>query len=418
MEPKKLGPFTLGVNNRLQDQELSRVKGAFLRSAVNVDMTAHGTIKRRLGSEKVVAGSDCHSLWSGADQSFFVDGTVLYSLSGERDAPTKTQVRTGIAPGARLSYTNANGEVIFTDGSVLRRVVGGVDKALSLPTINPEPVVTAGGVGSLAAGLYQVCLAYHDVQLAQSAATIIQQVEVVAGQGIIISGLPAAFPTGITGILVFMSPVNGDQLFLARALIAPQASLTIATMPQLQGRSQTALLAPMPAGEIVRYGSGRLLVAVGRFLFYSDPYALGLYRPSRNFIPFADPITVVECTPDHTYIATEKLTYRFTGDIATAKADEVLPYGGVARTGGMTPDSERAFWMSDRGVVVTAADGSLNNVQEKNLALNAAVSGASYYRERDGMKQIVAAGFGVEQTGAAAYSYMSGEIVRKAATPL
>ena len=409
----EFGPFTMGMNNRLSDMALSKLKEKRLRSIVNTDLTSDGTMRRRQGYAQALAGSDCHSLWSDGDRAFFVDGTTLYSLSGEADALTKTQVRTGFAPGRRLSYVNVNGDVIYTDQSVLRKITDGVDGPLTMPLIQPEPVVAAGGSGALDAGVYQVCFTYYDADLRQSGATTPQQVTVAAGQGIQITGLPAAFPTGVDGIMVYMTPANGDQLMLALALSAAQTTLSIVTPPLLGGRCQTLLMAPMPAGEIVRYNNGRLMVALGRFLIYSDPYSLALHRPMRNFIHFADDVTVVETVPAGTFVATEKMTYFFGGDIATAEAKEVFPYGGVQGTGGPTPDSSRCFWMSARGMIVGNSDGSAKNVTEADIAMNRAVVGATSYRERDGIKQMIASLFSTQQTGAAAYSFMDAEIIRK-----
>ena len=77
-----IGPF-VGINNRLPDHQLGVVErgrkaGDYLRNAVNVDLTAAGTLQRRKGSTLAQAGTDCHSLWSDGEQAFYVDGDTLY----------------------------------------------------------------------------------------------------------------------------------------------------------------------------------------------------------------------------------------------------------------------------------------------------------------------------------------------------
>lgn len=414
-KPPRIGPFNLGVNNRRADTDLAVPKvGAYLRFGVNVDLRESGRMQRRKGFTESLAGSDCHSLWATPDESraYAVDGTTLYELSGAPEAIAKTTVRSGLVPGTRLSFTDVNGTTIYTDGTVLRKIIAGADYPLGPPMLAVTPLIAAAGAGALPAGKYQLCFAYLGTDMQQSGSTTPQQIDVAEGQAIAITGLPAAFPTGVQGVMVYMSPVNGDQLMLAQVLASAQTTLSITTIPQLTGRCQTLLLKPMPAGNIVRANNGRLLVAAGQILHYSDPYALALTQPGRNYIPFATEITVIESVKTGTYVATADKTYFFAGDIAAAEAVEVLPYGAVPGTGGTSPDNMKAWWMSTRGLV-QAAGGEVKNVQEQAIAINKAAAGAAMFREQDGIKQVVTSLFGTEQTGAAAYSYMDAEIVRK-----
>lgn len=411
----KVGPFNLGMNNRLPSTELVIPKeGTFLHSAVNVDITTPGTVKRRQGTALVLAGTDVHSFWADRHDAYVVDGTVLYSLNEAAD--TKTSVRTGMTPGRRVSYTRLNGNVIYTDGNVLRRLAGNIDAPFGVRRFDAEPRVAAGGVGTLVPGLYQVCFAYFDDNLQQSGTTVPVQVNVAAGQAIVITGLPAAFPADVGGVMVYMTPPNGDQLYLERALVAAATTLTISTVPQLGGRCQTLLMEPMPAGAIVRGSNGRLLVARGSYLHYSEPFAPALCNPNKGFIAFDSDVTVIEPVKTGVFVATEDATYFLAGDIAEAELDKKLPYGGVLGSGGCAPDNLRCWWMSARGLVVANADGSVKNVQEDQVVVDPATAGASLYREKDGMKQFIATNFGAGISGAAAYDFMDAEVIRQGVT--
>lgn len=417
----ELGPFNLGVNTRLGDNELTtRVDGgattSYLRSAVNVDITSPGTIKRRSGYARSLLGTDCHSLFSDNEQAYFVDGLTLYRLTGDPSALLKTAVRSGIAPSARLSFTKLNGAVIYTDGSVLRQLNGATEARLGVPMIEPPPAVAPGSVGGLTTGQYQVCFTYVANDGQQSGSTTPVQVDVAAGQGIAITGLPPVFPAGVAGLMVYMTTVNGDQLMLANVLAAPRTSLFLSVNPLLGGRCPTLLLQPMPAGTIVRKNNARLLVADGSTLHYSEPYMPALRMVNKGFISFTAPIAVIESVKTGTYVATTDETYFFSGDIASASADKVLPYGAVPGTGGVSPDAIKCWWMSTRGLVQAGEGGAVKNVQEAAIAMNRAAAGASLYREKDGMKQIVSSLFGTDKTGASAYSFMQAEIVRQGVT--
>lgn len=318
VRPLKVGPFNLGMNNRLPDTELSIPKvGTFLRSAVNVDVTTPGTVKRREGFAQLLAGTDCHSLWGNSKgDTYYVDGSVLYRLQGTTTALAKTAVLTGLAQGVRLSFTEDNGITYMTNGVVLGTLIGSVFTALPAPT---------------------------------------------------------------------------------------------------QTDPSYSHLVAMPAGNIVRTYDGRVLVASGAFLFYSEAFSY-MHDGGRGFIPFASPITVLETLPNGFYVATATESYYFGGDIMDATAKVVLPYGAVAGTSGVYPEKNSCYWMSKRGLVQATAEGEVKNVQENNIAMNAAALGAAMYREQDGRKQVVTSLFGSDMSGASAYSFMDAEIIRKATT--
>ena len=414
-DTQKIGPFNLGVNTRLPDTQLKAEGGTFLRSAVNIDISTPGTIKRRAGYARALNAVDAHSLYATENEAYFVDGTVLYRLSGTPTALVKTAVRTGLRPGQLLSYDTINERIIYTDGMTVRRLDGLADKPLGVATMERAPVVMAGGPGALPAGRYQVCFAYINAELEQSGTTQPVQVNVPENGSIAISDLPAAFPSGVVGVAIYMTHPNGDQLYFYRTLTLAATTHTIPALSVLTGRAQTLLMRPLPGGSIVRHNNGRLLVAKGKVLFYSEPFAPALHYPHKGFIPFDTDIAVVESLKTGTYVATQDASYFFQGDIADATAEKVLPYGAVPGTGGASPDRLKCWWMSVRGLVQATEQGVVN-VQEKNVAVNLANAGASMYREQNGLKQVVTSLFGTEATGASAYTFMEAEIIRKRTT--
>lgn len=122
-KPAKLGPFPLGVNNRVKDTDL-KVRGGpgvpngfFLRSGVNVELTDSGKMRRRHGYEQVIAGSGFHSLWSVPDGSygFYVAGASLYRLNANL---SQALIRNDMSPHRPVSYTmTPGGTVYYADGT-------------------------------------------------------------------------------------------------------------------------------------------------------------------------------------------------------------------------------------------------------------------------------------------------------------
>lgn len=310
-EPSTIGPFK-GMNTKLPDARLRGQDGDWLRSAVNVDITQAGTIKRRAGSERALAGSDCHSLYGSKLGAFFVDGTTLYRLNTDA---TKTSVHTGLIAGLAVAFQVVRDEVWWSNG------------------------VQGGRIGA------------------------------------------AGHTEGWGGAAT-------EQL-----------------------NSAGYMLAPMPFGSIVRHYKGRLLTVQGNTLFFSEPYSEHLYRPDRNWIVTAEPISLVVPMDTGVWLCAEK-TYWLAGDLADTALAEILPYGAIPRSDFRHPDEKVAMWSSSQGIV-KAGEGEASTPMSKAINAMGALAGATVYVERDGMGKAIASNLGTNVSGAAIGSFMDAEVIRK-----
>lgn len=130
----------LGINNRLSDEHLTTPEdGNFLRDAVNVDVTDAKRLRLRKGFKLAIPGEYAHSVWSDGGDSFYVDNGTLYRLREEALGMVRDAVRTGLAPSQTVSYTRSNGEVVFTNGQVIERIVGGATAPLLYPAPSHVP---------------------------------------------------------------------------------------------------------------------------------------------------------------------------------------------------------------------------------------------------------------------------------------
>lgn len=396
-----IGPF-VGMNNRLPDHQLSIVEqgrkaGDYLRNAVNVDLTAAGTLQRRKGSTLAVPGTNCHSLWSDGDSAFYADGTDLKRFTGE-------VVATGLAHGRPVSFCKApTGDVIWTDGVRLEVIGKG---AVAVPTPNPAPTISASTGGSLPAGYYQVAVTAVAADGRESGSTWPVQVLVPENGRIQVSGLPGAL------VNIYVSPLNGDVLYLTASTTASSYGIPVMTTQGAQ--CQTLNLRPLPAGRFVREYHGRLLVSDSTGLYYSEPWAYGLYNPLRGYIPLPG-ITLLEPGQTGVYVATADKTYWLSGlDVdRIERTVELLPYGAVEGSATRFENSNDIAWYSTRGLVIGSQEGEVKNVQEETVAVGAAQTGATLYREKDGMRQLVSSVAPPATTRAAASSYMTIEVRRK-----
>jgi hypothetical protein len=414
----QLDDFSLGMNNRAPDFRLERREGrdvrSFVRNAVNADVTKEGTLRRRQGYARVVAGTACHSYWADGAVAYFADGASLVRMNPDL---SYSMVHSDLAYGAPVSFAPVGDDIYYTDGARQRRLAAdGSDHAAGAPPLLVTPTVVAEeGAGSLPAGRYQLCFTQVNDDGEESGSTVPVQVELEAVGAIQVTGLPALVDD-IAAVRVYLTEPNGTTLQRALTFSTGSPALTIAAMPALGARCPTLQLAAMPAGRIVRHCMGRLLVAVAGVLFYSEPFAPALRNPTRGWMAFPDPITMVEPCENGFFVATAKATYWVGGDAAAAELQPVLPYGAIYGASGRVEDELACWWMSTQGMVRGAADGTVKNLQADAVAVEPAAAGAALYREHDGMRQAVAALFGAEQTPLVARSYMDAEIVRKGTT--
>lgn len=408
MKVSKLDPF-LGENNRLVDHKLWTKDGAFVRHAVNVDITETGGFTRRKGTTKVYGGADCHSLWTGSNHTYFVDYDTLYRIDKIGATVDKTAMVT-VSPGKRVSYTDTPIGVICSDGSSLWNLTDGSLAGVESPRSTPK--LTASATGSLTGGMYQVTVSFVAPNGEESGALAPVSIEVPDNGAITLSQIPQS--AGLS-TCVYLTSVNGDNLFRHELTTSTTLTLSVAPNPGAV-RCQTMLLTRMPPGQIVAYLNGRLFVASGQYLFYSEPYGVHLFDPSKNYIPFTENVTMVEPCQNGLYVSADQ-TYWVAGDIEKAELSPVLPYRAILSTSQPTPNANTCWWMSERGTVVGGQNGDVKNLQETTVAVEPALVGASLYREQDGLKQMVSSLFSPQQTVTAASSYMDAEVIRKD-TPL
>lgn len=378
--PKKLASFAPGVNNRLAPTQLdtvgeNRTSATYLVRADNVDLSAEGRARRRRGTTLSLAGR-AHSLWGDErGQCAVLDGNLV-SLALSGSTLTPTTIRPGMS-GRPVSYSRgADGEVYWSDQIDIRRISAGVDRPVTTPSLAREPDVTVVQ-GALRAGQYMLAFTAMS-QDGESGSTTPMFVDVPDGGGLLISALPG------TPTRVYVSGPNGEVPTLQFVTSATDATVAVHRADGI--RCQTLLNSPMPAGQIVRHFLGRMLVASGSILFISEPYNYGIYDGASGYIPFPEPITVVEPTSGGVYVVAD-MTYFF--PTLSGGPEVALAYGALAGSGGYDRRTKTAYWMSVKGLVVADPDGRAKNIQEHALTFGGASRAATLYREADGMRHLL-----------------------------
>lgn len=145
----------------------------------------------------------------------------------------------------------------------------------------------------------------------------------------------------------------------------------------------------MPAGSCLAHYRGQLLVASGSFLFISEPYRYNLHKPHRGFIPFPAPITVVAPCEDGVYVCADK-TYWLGGDLFDGAIVTLAQFGALKNSLVLDNGRALAYWQSHKGLVIGGAGGQIKFPQDDAMDFETAFAGATWLREREGQKYLVA----------------------------
>lgn len=404
LAPVKFSNFGPGLNNRCDPSRLGftaadRSQSTYLYGADNVDITSAGFLRRRRGTTGALLPGAAHSLWGdGAADGYAVMDGNLVELTTSAGALVARVLEGGFTHAPVTMARMPTGAVVWSDGRRIGAVLEGVAGELVPDAPNPVPAVQPVA-GSLPAGHYLFSFT-RITDRGESAATQPTRIEAPGATGFVFTGMTP-------DVAAYMSGPNGD-------ILTRTDGDTVVALNDSGARAETLLLERIPAGQIVRHYSGRLLVARGPMLAWSETYRYGLWNPGRNFIQFEAPITVVEPCRDGVFVCADR-TYWLPGDLAGTQLREVLPYGGVAGSGASALEDEepRVFWVSPHGLVVGRPTGTVAAVQENALVFAAASRATALYRRRDGLNHLVYARQGVEPLAQAARDFTNVELHRK-----
>jgi hypothetical protein len=406
------GPFTKGVNNRLSDAALG---ADMLRQAVNCYLDDAGRLSRRDGYSRVEVAADGHSLYAGDEGVFFVDGALLRAYSVEAD--TVASLRADLTAAARMAWMEVNGEVYYSNGHQRGKIRDAALREWGVEVPAGLPALTSGA-GLLPSGHYEVLCTFVNDEGEESGAGRAVGITLVTDGSVQASTLPQPTSSEVAAINVYMTPTNGAGVFYRAVSVAVGTTSVTLTSFDPAKELKTQFMVPPPAGNVLAYAGGRIFVADGKIVWYTEPYALGRCAIQRSFLLFKDDVTLMAGTKNGLYIAAGKTYFMSAADPATAELDVRLPYG--AAFGSLAPMPTYASaeakwtWRSDRGQVIADENGKITNLQDAQLVLDPCATGASALVEVDGMKQIVSLGVPKADSAAEARDFVEMEVRRRA----
>ncbi len=291
-----LGPWPQGMDNRHRDTELPKEA---LRNAVNVDLSEDGTPRLRPGRTSRIAGN-VHSAWSDEYATILLavvsNALTKLTVNPTTGALSQTALRTGLAAGLPLTYTAVNGEVYYSNGVITGKIVNGAAAPWGIESPAALPVLAATSNGGFFAGTYQVAVTYASVSGEESGAGPGVAVTLAAGQAITVSGIPQPVDPSVTRIRIYLTATNGEVFYLHSDYAVGTTSAVLSQSATMGARLQTQFLVPAPPGQAIEPFNGRIYIAQGQVLWYTEPLRYGLIHPD-NYLLFPAEIDLIALRP-------------------------------------------------------------------------------------------------------------------------
>ncbi|MGC1549379.1 MAG: hypothetical protein WA777_12690 [Rhodanobacter sp.] len=400
--------FNGGVDNRSHETKLGE---DHVRHADNVEIDKDGVLSRRAGYSQLAALLNAHSLWSHKVLAFALvaDSNKLYRLDPNGAlTPLVTDLN-----GSDVSYELVAQRIRWSNGVQTGQInLLGETSPLGVETPLPSFTVTPIANGGLFGGRHGITMTFASAEREEGGAPDTVFVDVPEGGGILIGAIPTSEDSAATEARVYVTGSNGDQLQYAGSAVPGAATFLVGA--GARGRSLTTQFCePFPAATHLFAKAGRLFGALGRYLIWSEAMYYGLYRPTFNFAPFADDITMIAAPESEqflVFVGTTQKTYVWQGDsLETAKPSVVSNEGVIPGSMVMVPSEvlrmERVLtpvpvWVGNDGVPYA---GTLEGVipLSEVFAYPIYDQAAAAFVQQDGLSRYIVSGRGGRQSGLA-----------------
>ena len=366
------------------------------RSAVNVDISRAGQLGVREGFTRIATG-EYHSAWYALQNRLLLasKGGAIYSINTASGAATQLIATGSNAPVGYCEY-NGNLYIVNQAGLFIRPKGSTTTRPCGIPTPS-LPTIAASANGGLVAGKYAVAISVIDANGEESGTCAPQRIELTANGGIQLTNLPIVSGARIA---VFVTTTNGDQLYEYTQAPATLSSHLISAIPT-GALARTEYLTPFAGGYSVRWHTGRLYVASGDTLWYSDPFTPHLTLTSTNFVQFTGTISFVEAVQSGIYVGDERgVWFLDGGDPTKFVLKHMSGCRAIPGTSVIVPNEHFnpkvvntqlpvALWLSTSGYAVGTAEGNVVELNADVVRVPLSAKGHTAFAIRRGHKQTI-----------------------------
>ncbi len=143
-----------------------------------------------------------------------------------------------------------------------------------------------------------------------------------------------------------------------------------------------------PTGQLVMATLGRIYIAEGDVIWYSEPFAYSLFRKARSFYQMKSRVTMMTPVDGGFFVGTQEGTYfintthdirQVTNGRAVLGSNEVLPQGAIPSLEWV---GRVALWVESDGIWAGSGMGNAMNLTDGRLVLtDGATSGSTVLRD-------------------------------------
>lgn len=364
------------------------------RRVINADIDRSGTLTRRAGRHRIAAGTDFHTIRATAAGLFVGRGTGLYLTHPETGQPL---VLTDLGDPGPFDFADYNGWTYIltpTNGVFRVRADGhaqrcGVALPSQLPTAHPHPN------GALPAGRYGVAITAVDSTGEESPAATLGQVHLPDGGGVRLAGFALDQDTQYN---VYLTAPDSQVLRMSEAAYGGLGEYIVTRYPD-GAVCNTRDLQPLPGGHIIRAARGRILIAQGDTLWYSEPLRPHLHDPSAGFVRFVGRIRMVEPIDAGVLVGDDHGVWLLDGaDFSDVRLRQVSTTRMLAGTSKQIPagvarraDAVGAMvvWLSTEGYVLADATGRAIALHADRVRISDTLVGQSALVFKDGATRLI-----------------------------
>lgn len=377
-----------GVNNIAADVSIPTDENGdivYLRDAVNVDVLDEGKLRLRPGITQKIAASGAHSVYSNGKLMVWATADTL--RCSDENLVTIT-ILTDTRFAEPVSFEDVNGDIYFTNPSINGIIhPDGTYEAWGLEAPAEAPDIVALVTGP---NLYSITCTFVTGSGQESGAPAANIVYCADNPSFQIFNIPQPTDPRITTVRIYMTNIDGVEL---QEVVELPVGITIYSLSGFFAYGNeltTQFMLPPPKGQLIELADGILYIASGNNVYHTEPLNYGLYDPTKNYFMYPERVTLIKHTTGGLYVSADQLHFLKNAGADGVSQDEVMPYRAVEGAICDLPDSKDFVFMSDRGFVRASVNGEVENLTEKNIAVDTYSRGAMGYTSVGGHEAIVA----------------------------
>lgn len=351
----------------------------FLKRADNVNIDKQGGITKRQGYSLVSSG-DYNSLY--ADDRCFVskNGDLVEVLQDDSEVVLKSNV------GSDLDFLLLDGVYYFVSPTTTGKIVGNTVKPFGIPQVLIMPTLSYT-TGSLVAGTYQVAYTYVDSAGLEGGTIAAAQITVPDNSSVLISNIQ----TNGYKVRVYASN-GGSQMY--KLGDTTNTSYSFSSVDKLVTPLRTFNISDAPKGQLIGYHKGRVYIAQGNALFYSEAQKPDKFH-LEHYLLFPAPITALMPVEDGIWVGSDAL-YFLAGVVPkqmtreTKSSAKCIAGSSVKVPGEYIGEGIAGYhWMvtTTHGVLILSIQGQMQAATKQHVDMGNSDGAAAVHVQQQGMNQ-------------------------------